>query len=371
MTARRSMWASGAVGLAFAVAGCATLLGIEDIPSAADVGADGSTDAGTDSSTGDTGDTGADGPESLSVAAPSCEAGGAGLTNCGDGSESCCTNHPVVSGGTFDRTYTNTGGGPTAKDDPATVASFRLDRYEVTVGRFRQFVSAWNAGWTPPSGSGKHVHLNGGKGLEASGSPGTYETGWGISDDAKISPTNALLACDSYATWTPAPAPDDKRPINCVNWYEAAAFCIWDRGFLPSDAEWVYAAAGGSQERRYPWGDAAPGTGNQYAIFGCNYPDKVGCTGPQKVAPVGTPALGLGAWGQLDLAGNVAEWNLDRQGPFTACVNCSDLATGTRRVIRGSNWSSSDPDVLRPTFRADGEPTLRVGTVGFRCARAP
>ncbi|CAN5924997.1 hypothetical protein BH11MYX4_BH11MYX4_01250 [soil metagenome] len=368
MTARRLRWASGAVGLAFAIAGCAAVLGIEDIPSAADVGTDGSsTDAGTDRSMGD---TGADAPASVSVAAPSCEAGGAGLTNCGDGSESCCTNHPVVTGGTFDRTYINTGSGPTAKDDPATVASFRLDRYEVTVGRFRQFVSAWKVGWTPPSGSGKHIHLNGGKGLEASGSRGTYEPGWNITDGAKISPTDADLAHDNYATWTPAPTPDDKRPINSVNWYEAAAFCIWDRGFLPSDAEWEYAAAGGSQERQYPWGSAAPGSGNQYAIFDCNYPDRSGCLGPKKYAPVGTPALGLGAWGQLDLAGNVAEWNLDGEGPFTPCENCSDLASGSRRVIRGGKYSSKETDLL-PTFRASGPPTLRDNGVGFRCARAP
>jgi formylglycine-generating enzyme required for sulfatase activity len=47
----------------------------------------------------------------------------------------------------------------------ATLSSYRLDRYEVTVGRFRQFVSATAAGWLPASGSGKHVHLNGGQGL--------------------------------------------------------------------------------------------------------------------------------------------------------------------------------------------------------------
>jgi len=49
------------------------------------------------------------------------------------------------------------------------VGDFKLDKYEVTVGRFRQFVAAWNggAGYTPPAGSGKHTHLNGGNGLNA------------------------------------------------------------------------------------------------------------------------------------------------------------------------------------------------------------
>ena len=48
--------------------------------------------------------------------------------------------------------------------------------------------------------------------------------------------------------------------MNCVNWFEAYAFCIWDGGFLPSDTEWEYAAAGGSLQREYPWGSTAPGT---------------------------------------------------------------------------------------------------------------
>jgi hypothetical protein len=75
---------------------------------------------------------------------------------------------------------------------------FRLDKYLVTVGRFRQFVAAWNggAGYFPAAGSGKHTHLKGGQGLENSGDPGTYETGWDATNwnnDADINPTNVNL----------------------------------------------------------------------------------------------------------------------------------------------------------------------------------
>ena len=122
--------------------------------------------------------------------------------------------------------------------------------------------------------------MNGGQGLANSGSPGTYEPGWGRSDDTSIAPTNTNLACGSpYDTWTDSPGSQENLPINCVTWQEAYAFCIWDGGLLPSESEWEYAAYGGSQQREYPWGTADPGTDNQYAIYGEYYPSGSGsCT---------------------------------------------------------------------------------------------
>lgn len=135
------------------------------------------------------------------------------MTNCGDGGESCCTSLEVPAG-TYDRTYSNMGAGPTGETDPASVSCFRLDKYEVTVGRFRQFRSAWAAGYLPPPGAGKHVHVNGGLGLADGDAPGSYETGWVASDDDLVAPTDANLDCGiefpsspflsmNYATWTP------------------------------------------------------------------------------------------------------------------------------------------------------------------------
>ncbi|MGA3125003.1 MAG: hypothetical protein ABSF69_30050, partial [Polyangiaceae bacterium] len=79
----------------------------------------------------------------LASGPPSCQPGGPGMTNCGPGGmgdESCCTS-PEVTPGSYNRTYTNLGNGPTAEADPATVSGFRLDKYLVTVGRFRQYVN--------------------------------------------------------------------------------------------------------------------------------------------------------------------------------------------------------------------------------------
>jgi formylglycine-generating enzyme required for sulfatase activity len=120
-----------------------------------------------------------------------------------------------------------------------------------------------------------------------------------------------------------------------VNWFEAYAFCIWDGGFLPSEAEWEYAAAGGSQQREYPWGSTDPGMGNEYAIYNNYY--------PSGVAPVGTTTLGAGLWGQLDLLGEVHEWNLDWYATYDdPCVDCADLAAASDRVTRGQGPSGGE-----------------------------
>ena len=276
---------------------------------------------------------------------PSCAPDGGGLALCGASPESCCASEEVR-GGTFYRAYANSGSSPLSEGDPATVSDFRLDKYDVTVGRFRQFVAAWNGGkgYSPAAGSGKHVHLNGGQGLANSGSPGAFEPGWLVSDDSQIAPTNANLDCGTpgltgYATWTNTVADQETLPINCVNWWESYAFCIWDGGFLPSEAEWEYAAAGGSEQREYPWGSTEPGTiCSEYAIYGCYFsPGHAGvCVGTSNIAPVGTATLGAGRWGQLDLAGNMWQWSLDWYAPSYASP-CAPIAAPS--PLRRAAWS--------------------------------
>jgi formylglycine-generating enzyme len=338
---------------------------------------------------------------------PSCQPGGAGMTNCGpggSGTESCCTSLEVT-GGTYFRAYDEpssdggfqmTADGGTFADYPATVSSFSLDKYLVTVGRFRQFVNAWYSGWRPAPGSGKHVHLNGGLGLaDSSKDPGAYEPGWIVADDGAVLPKSigdveagvafSILTCDFsgdsgfYYTWTSSPGTQENLPINCVDWYDATAFCIWDGGFLPSEAEWGYAASGGSQQRLYPWGSTPPGTTNAYAIYGdgmggCDYPGAPAtCSGVTNIAPVGTAALGAGLWGQLDLAGELFEWNLDWPGgEAEMCTDCAYLNSNQPllRVYRGGAY---DEDVLslRSLSFQKNSPTEPYSNAGFRCARAP
>jgi formylglycine-generating enzyme required for sulfatase activity len=323
---------------------------------------------------------------------PSCAPGGPGMTNCGpggSGTESCCTSLEVTTAleneaSPYYRTYSNAGSGPTGEADPATVSGFRLDEYLVTVGRFRQFVAAWRGGYYPSAGSGKHTHLNGGSGLANSASAGTFETGWDAVDwnnTTDIDPIDANLKCDaSYATWTRTDTGgQEDLPINCVTWYEAYAFCIWDGGFLPSEAEWEYAAAAGNQQREYPWGSTAPGTacpgtGCDYAIYGCYYPSgSGGCTGVSNIAPVGYASDGAGYFGQLDLAGELWEWNLDWYNTqVDPCTDCAYLPStpAAYRVIRGG-YFFDDASYLLPPARDHKPPALRYADLGFRCARTP
>jgi sulfatase modifying factor 1 len=321
-------------------------------------------------------DAGRDGSGNSATMAASCQVSAPGTTNCGSNSESCCTSEQVP-GGMYDRTYTYDDGGATGEADPASVSGFRLDKYLVTVGRFRQFVAATVAGWVPAAGSGKHTHLNGGLGLASSSDAG-YEPGWNPGDTdwlATADDWSAKLSCYSlspFATWTDTPGSNETLPINCIDWNEADAFCIWDGGFLPSEAEWEYAAAGGSQQRQYPWGSTDPGTGNLYAIWGCYYPPgSTACTGVTNIAPVGAAPMGAGRWGQLDLAGSLAEWILDWDAPYVdPCTDCAFLKDYSYRIVRGGRIG---PDVthLLAAFRDGDTPPSRNSFYGVRCARSP
>lgn len=283
---------------------------------------------------------------------------------------------PQLPGGSYDRSYVNDGQGASGLADPASVSPFRLDRYLITVGRFRQFVAASVAGWTPPAASGKHAHLNGGRGL-ANGAGVGYEPGWSGGDDIELASTaedwTARLECEpSFHTWTDGVGPNEALPMNCIDWFEAYAFCIWDGGFLPSEAEWEYAAAGGGEQRAHPWGATDPQGSSAYAISNCNYPPgSNGCSSAANLAPVGTATLGAGRWGQLDLAGNLSEWTLDWYAPYAnPCVDCANLTDFSYRVVRGGSFGTDTDDVF-PAARDGDVPPARSAFYGARCARGP
>jgi formylglycine-generating enzyme required for sulfatase activity len=298
-------------------------------------------------------------------APPSCRAGGPGADDCGPHADESCCASPIVEGGTFLRSYDGATYG--SQSDPAAVTTLRLDRFEITVGRFRAFVAAVLQGWLPAAGSGKHENVNGGRGLNGGG-----ESGWDASWNADLTATpgdwSSALACSAtWQTWTPAPAAGEGLPINCITWYEAYAFCIWDGGFLPSEAEWNYAGAGGAEQRAYPW--SSPPSSQAIACNDANY-QNAGCgSGPWK-GGTASPA-GDGRWSQADLAGNLQEWVLDSYAPgyVDPCADCAALAPGPLRMNRGGAFGDV-ASLLSVSRRGYDAPSRRTYTLGARCARA-
>jgi formylglycine-generating enzyme required for sulfatase activity len=275
------------------------------------------------------------------------------LTLCG--TESCCAS-PIVPGGLYQRSYDGIpDGGYDDPGFPATVADFRLDRFEVTVGRFRKFVEAGQGTQANPPGQ------NAGGRLALPGS------GWDSSYNPRLAADTAALIsalkCDaSYQTWTDSPGANESLPINCVTWFEALAFCAWDRALLPTEAEWNYAAAGGNEQRPYPWSQSLV-LDDSYAVFMVNAVASVGSKSP----------LGDGRWGQADLAGNVFEWVVDwfyTPYPTSPCSDCAELAmpSSDGRVTRGGSFNFA-PATLRSGFRVNFPPANRYAFFGVRCAR--
>jgi formylglycine-generating enzyme len=369
-----------ALGVALGFAACATTDN-DGVNSAA--GGGGATGAGgSGGSSGDSGETTDVAEDAGAIefvpTSPSCAAG---LT-CKGGS--CCTS-VVVPGGTFPqgrsavpgaRDYYTSGSLNELPEFSATVSSFALDKYEVTVGRFRAFVDAYvgngadgAAATVPAEGAGANpnVPIAG----EASDNGTGWQSAWNAflpADQAAFKDTTHLKCYSGFETWTDAAGANENHAINCVSWYEAFAFCIWDGGRLPTESEWEYAAAGGTDNRMYPWGSYDPDCSYANAKYARTY-----CSGGAgSVFAVGSSPKGNGKWGQADLAGNVHEWTLDWHGayPATAVSDYANIADNTFRVIRGGCITDDNP-ALRVAYReVSFLPGSHAAAHGLRCARA-
>ncbi len=334
-------------------------------------------------------------PPTLDASAPSCEGFGLGRSTCGPLEEDCCISLPVP-GGTFYRSFDGVScpGGPippeapelgcyTTMDAPATVSPFRLDKYLVTVARFRRFVNAVVAGWLPAPGSGTHAYLNQGKGVTDSTSPGAFETGWDSAWNVGLPRTvDAWASIIASGNFTAFPAGQESLPMAGSSWTQAYAFCIWDGGVLPTEAEWNFAAAGGSEQRVYPW--STPPTSQRLDCSEANFDVDGGpCVDPSSGwFAIGTFSPGGdGKWGHVELAGSQSQWTLDWFRDYvTPCIDCAALQPPedpsplleAARVLRGGDYADGVPDLLVSFRNADfPEAGDSDSTEGFRCARAP
>ena len=192
----------------------------------------------------------------------------------------------------------------------------------------------------------------------------------------------------------------EKRPVECVNWYHAIAFCNklskacnlepcytvtgvdfdaltfddiptsnnsnWNnavcdwskKGFrLPTEAEWEWAAMGGKD---YKWsGTNVESELKDYAWYGGDKTHEV-----KKKQPNG--------YGLYDMSGNVWEWCWDRYGtlPNPLPEDYSGAASGAYRVVRGGSWYFNAVYAAR-AYRDSGDPGARNGNLGLRLVSRP
>ncbi|MES1188189.1 MAG: SUMF1/EgtB/PvdO family nonheme iron enzyme [Myxococcales bacterium] len=278
-----------------------------------------------------------------------------------DGFSPPCSDELAVPGGTFAMgSAAEIGFANEQPSHPAVIAPFMLDKYEVTVGRFRKFLAGFS-GDGFPDGAGTHPLIPG--------------SGWQSAWNGQDSLNFAMSVSECGGPWTDVPGTSEARPITCVTWYQAFAFCIGDGKRLPTESEWEFAAVGGDEQRPYPWGKTLPTP--ELAVYGCLFDGQVGCTDAD-LPVVGSVSAGAGRFGQLDLAGSVWEWTLDAYAPYSSgtCDNCANLAVADDdgRVFRGGNYLYDDQaqqSDLRGAARLGFDAKFPDPTRGFRCARTP
>lgn len=147
-------------------------------------------------------------------------------------------------------------------------------------------------------------------------------------------------------------------PVTGVNYDQAAAYCKFVNGRLPTEAEWEKAARGPSGNI-YPWGDAAPS---------CDLLNFNNCFG--KTTDVTNYKDGRSFYGALDMSGNTFEWVADWYDPFYykngPTQDPIGPDTGNKRSIRSSGYKSSSEQVAL-TVRFYAKPGEHRRDLGFRC----
>ncbi len=200
------------------------------------------------------------------------------------------------------------------------VKNFSMDKTEVTVGEYSDFVKAMNYTPTP-------ANWEGGKPL-----PGT-----------------------------------EKQPVRFVNIDDVEAFIKWRSARdgvsyrLPSEEEWEYAARNGNDNNLYPWGDKFEKS--------CAVVDKPD-SAPE---PVGSKKCGENKWGILDLIGNVYEWTGTRTALYPGNTgDVKDQFKGITNVFRGGSAfsKSSGGNAITSTYRGFTPLDKRDAQLGFRLVRS-
>ena len=250
-----------------------------------------------------------------------------------------------------------------------TVGPYALDAHEVTVARFRRF-------WAVAQGLPMVRTVS-------------YPGGAVPVREDLAEPYSTLSLTDRSCNWTQAVGMREQHPINCIDWPTAQAFCVWDGGRLPTDAEWEFAARGREvgglvAGRTYPWGNEDPlptCDRARWNLYACDGDDGTETRRVDSFTP--SPDLdGARIW---NLSGNVYEWTADNFVPYSGAksAGCWGAAPAGRvnpvcnvdpngaRSMRGGSWFFSTLGVMRSASRFGANPggMIPFPGIGMRCAR--
>lgn len=142
------------------------------------------------------------------------------------------------------------------------------------------------------------------------------------------------------------------HPVNCVDYHQAEAYCAFAGARLPTEFEWEYAARGGEQALKYPWGSESP--------------DGRVCWKKPGTCPVKSYAPG--AFGLYDMSGNVWEWTSSDFGPYPFPPLPDENAL---KVYRGGSWSRRFEKWMHLGLRNRFAPGKSGSHLGLRCALTP
>ncbi|MFF4525692.1 formylglycine-generating enzyme family protein [Streptomyces bluensis] len=249
-------------------------------------------------------------------------------------------------GDAFDEGYPEDAEGPVRT---VRVAPFRIDTTAVTNARFADFVRA--TGYRTEAeqyGSSFVFHLTLHPRARAAvlgavaGAPwwlGVERAYWG----APEGPGSDIAGREDH-------------PAVHISHNDALAYCAWAGARLPTEAEWEYAARGGLEGRRYPWGDDF--AQDRMNTWRGDFP-RVSTRPDGATGTVPVDAYEPNGFGLYNTSGNVWEWCADRFAE-----------TGGERVIRGGSYlcHASYCNRYRVAARSKNTPDSSTGHGGFRCA---
>jgi formylglycine-generating enzyme len=260
----------------------------------------------------------------------------------------------VLPGGTFRMGTDDREGFPGDGEGPVretAVAPFAIDPHCVSNARFAEFVEetgyrtdAERFGWT-------YVFAKFLPGQLRESSPRPEQTPWwcGVFGAYWRCPEGPQSDLDGR--WD--------HPAVHVSWHDATAYCRWAGVRLPTEVEWEYAARGGLDQARYPWGDElTPGGRHRCNIWQGRFPVRdTAEDGYSGTAPV--DAYEPNGYGLYNTSGNVWEW-------------CADWFSSEQsvRAMRGGSYlcHASYCNRYRVAARTGNTPDSSVGNLGFRCA---